>query len=252
MDDESALQARIAAVAGQINQHKQKQHAPPHHATFPSPSHSHHSAARWTPYSARIGSAAIHKNRSLVLGARRDSASPRDTSAVQSPATPGTLTPVPNGLVSTRSGFNNQLMTKQTFDRERNQKLERAGKQHNAKVQKPPVQRPPAPPPGKAAVEPLRILEVDGIKFRLQEDGSKLIRISGKVARPRDDLTLIKSESTTDGKKTPRTARVAGVDFFRTKKGNLVRAMVHGGRYLHPEIVCTGQPKLTLLPHLGL
>ncbi|KXT09379.1 hypothetical protein AC579_6425 [Pseudocercospora musae] len=208
MTDESELQAKIVAVASQINRHKQKQHATPH-TSFPRPSHRTRGTAHWLPYGrgGRAGFAGVHKNRSLVLGSTRDTPS----TPAEDVTNAGAITPQ-NGFISTRGGHNNQLMTQQTFDRERKQKLERFEKHCAAQEQERAAQNKPTPP---SMVKQQRVLDIDGITFQLQEDGSRLNRIF--------DLA-------TAEKKTPKTYQVAGVDFFRTKKGNLVRAASHGKR----------------------
>ncbi|KXS95147.1 hypothetical protein AC578_5111 [Pseudocercospora eumusae] len=208
MTDESELQAKIAAVASQINRHKQKQQAPPH-TSFPRPSHRPRGTAHWSPYGrgGRAGFTGVHKNRSLVLGSTRDTAS----TPAEDITNAGAITHQ-NGFISTRGGHNNQLMTQQTFDRERKQKLERLEKHRAAQEQERAAQNKPTPPP---TVKQQRVLDIDGIAFALQEDGSKLSRIFDPATAER---------------KTPKTYQVAGVDFFRTKKGNLVRAASHGKR----------------------
>ena len=173
MTDESELQAKIAAVASQINRHKQKQQATPHTA-FPRPSHRPRGTTHWSPYGrrGRAGFAGVHKNRSLVLGSTRDTTS----TPAEDGANAGAITPQ-NGFISTRGGHNNQLMTQQTFDRERKQKLERFEKHRAAKEQERAAQGKPTP---STVVKQPRVLDIDGITFELQEDGSKLNRIFGK------------------------------------------------------------------------
>ncbi|KAF2724967.1 hypothetical protein K431DRAFT_281444 [Polychaeton citri CBS 116435] len=52
-----------------------------------------------------------------------------------------------------------------------------------------------------------RELVIDGTRFAVQEGGRKLIRVPG------DEL-----------KQTPKKVQISGIDFYRTKKGNLARA----------------------------
>lgn len=54
-----------------------------------------------------------------------------------------------------------------------------------------------------------REILVEGIRFQLRDDGSKLIRVA--------DPTFASRE-------TPKKVTIADIDFFRTKTGNLVRA----------------------------
>lgn len=130
-------------------------------------------------------------------------------------------------------------MTQQTFDRERKQKLERFEKHRAAKEQERAAQSKATPP---IVVKQPRVLDIDGITFELQEDGSKLNRVFGKEAAHRGRRPILsRTDPATAEKKTPKTYQVAGVDFFRTKKGNLVRAVTHGKRYFNRMTVQKGQ-----------
>lgn len=79
-------------------------------------------------------------------------------------------------------------------------------------------------------------LVIEGARFQLREDGSKLVRVSGECGTDHVDaeyLQLNRADNPTN-MQTPKTAKVAGVDFYRTKHGNLVRANAVKGitRYL--------------------
>jgi hypothetical protein len=73
-----------------------------------------------------------------------------------------------------------------------------------------------------------RELVIEGVRFSMKEDGSKLIRVTGE---PRNGHAIFgrgKSlnhiEPSATSPRTPKKAVVAGVEFFRTKNGNLLRS----------------------------
>ncbi|GIZ39963.1 hypothetical protein CKM354_000332200 [Cercospora kikuchii] len=213
MSEEEVLQARIAALAGQINKHRQQpprqdltQHSPSPHgaAQFV------RGANRWSPYSpgARFPIPHPVKNRTLVLGgASNDLSSTRVNDATPRPIDPSVA--ASGRFVTSRMGNRSQLMTKETYEREQRQRQEykdqRAG---NATIFTPQQIRqgqqdiPPAPV--------TRVLEFDGIQFELQPHGDKLVRLA---------------DPATADRQTPRKVTIADVDFLRTKNGNLIRAM---------------------------
>ncbi|TKA71040.1 hypothetical protein B0A55_06325 [Friedmanniomyces simplex] len=209
MADNAELQAKIAAVTGKINQHK-------HHPFFQSPppprayhdiqqsTQSYRGDGRWSPYGrgGRAGFQTAHKNRSLVLSGT--STPPSDVRG--SPAV-ATASPA---LVSSR-GTNNQLMTKDTYEREQKQMIEHKEQHCVAKRLKRNTQDQHRIlshlDSTGAAVS--REIAIDGIRFHMAEDGSKLTRVH---------------DITTETVPTPKKTTVAGVDFYRTKHDNLIRA----------------------------
>lgn len=70
-----------------------------------------------------------------------------------------------------------------------------------------------------------RELVVDGIRFQLRDDGSKLMRIHGACPTSTNarDNRLNDTDASTDNRPTPKRVSIANVDFCRTKNGNLVR-----------------------------
>lgn len=172
MSDEQ-IQAKIAALASQINQAKQRQQQialaanTTHHVCPSRPSCHARGAAHWTPYGrgGRAGHRAGFQNRTLVLagktgnpmadGAREDSSS--DTSA----------------FISNRRAGTNSIMTKDTFERQQKQKAE-----NQEATPRPQRQDHKVTPKdnGKLA----RTLVIENIKFEINHDGSKLLRVPGK------------------------------------------------------------------------
>jgi hypothetical protein len=73
-----------------------------------------------------------------------------------------------------------------------------------------------------------RELVIEGVRFTMKEDGSKLIRVTGEPwnAHGYDGSKgMLKStEPSATSPRTPKKAVVAGVEFFRTKNGNLLRS----------------------------
>ena len=149
MADEAELQAKIAALAGAINRHKQQQQPDPalhhtqnHHPYNPTPPYrgNHQYNNRWTPFPAprsrgRGGYGPSFQNRTLVNA----------TTGAAPPPTPTTHhTPQP---------------PQQTYPnrQERATAAQYAG----------------APPANRDMV-------IEGVRFALLEDGSKLIRMTGE------------------------------------------------------------------------
>jgi hypothetical protein len=233
MTEEAELQAKIAALAGQINKRKQQSFA---HAPIPPPYSAH--ANRWAPYArgSRGGFQAPHKNRTLVL----KPSTPQDAEVKSESGATAMHAPVASSsakdtFVSTRGSRMNQLMTKETFAREQKHRQEQLEQQRA-------VKRPRTPANDtmnttSTTRPPLREIEIEGIRFQLKEDGSKLIRIRGQSS---SDVTfsagLNNVDPTNNLKETPKKAKIADVEFFRTKSGNLVRMMAQKGseryRYL--------------------
>lgn len=70
--------------------------------------------------------------------------------------------------------------------------------------------------------------EIQGIKFRVTKDGSKLAKIPGEKIKWHFQAIIGRSSSYTGdlnaAKSTPKTAMVGGVRFYRTKNGNMYRS----------------------------
>ncbi|KAK3117921.1 hypothetical protein LTR53_000213 [Teratosphaeriaceae sp. CCFEE 6253] len=220
MADNAELQAKIAAISGKINQQRHQPYQPPpqpHHVRHQSASHGD---ARWSPYGRGGKTPVVHKNRTLVLNGT-------STPPSANPGSPSVGSDSP-ALVSTRS-INNQLMTKDTYEREQKQKIEHTSQRRAVKRQK------------RNTQDQHRILShlestgdgtsremtVEGIRFLLAPDGSKLTRVPGEPwshDRCTNAGALRETDTTTYDGATPKKATVVGVDFVRTKGGNLVRA----------------------------
>ncbi|KAK5127046.1 hypothetical protein LTR85_008405 [Meristemomyces frigidus] len=193
MTEEAELQARIAAIAGKINQCKQQPYSPQPHA-------------RWAPYARPT-----HKNRTLVVNPDQK--------------WPTGVLPGSEDLVSMR-GTNKQLMTKDTFEREQKHKQEIKEQSRAVKRQKRNTEEQHrilrhVDASGSAST---RAMVVEDIRFTLTPDGGKLIRAPGRQDSTENEAGSLSVADSSTTKETPRRAKVAGVEFYRTKRGNLIRA----------------------------
>lgn len=201
MADDAAIQARIAALAGAINRHKQKQpeaeshhHHPqthyPHtnHPYSPAPPYrgNQHFNNRWSPFPAprgrgRGGYGPSFQNRTLVNA----------TTGAATPPTPTQRT--------------TQQPQQDLQNRHENGRLA----QHPSTLAS-------------------RELVIEGVRFSMKEDGSKLVRVTGEPWNRHDIFigaySLNYSETSATSLPTPKKATVAGVQFFRTKNNNLLRS----------------------------
>ena len=218
--DIDELQARIAAVQEKIDTHKQQQHVSPYannqyqhhpHQPFPSP---YRGAPRWTPYGrgrggGRGGRPTPVKNLSLVLNGAN---TPMEPSAP-------TVTPLqkPDDFVAIHT---HQLVNKDTLERRQHHKDQlRAAKRQKINLQE------RATLDEHTAGRGDRELLIEGIRFQLRADGSKLVRVSSMLSKPANEREELKTtDPTSTSQATPKTVKVANVAFYRTKNGNLVRA----------------------------
>ncbi|KAF2173015.1 hypothetical protein M409DRAFT_16965 [Zasmidium cellare ATCC 36951] len=203
MSDPAELQAKIIALQGRINKRKQ------HHPTQCGGRHFAQDAtrgnARWAPFDrgGRPRHHQTHKNRVLVLGGGQP------TGAVDRESAPST--PASQALISGQAAAMGQPhpVTSSAQEQKQLQPNPYPSTRPNPATSIPPI-------PTKAAAEPARELVIDGIRFQIHAGGSKLIRIT---------------DSATAAKKTPKIAKVADVQFLRTKHGNLIRAAPGKKRY---------------------
>lgn len=230
MTDDAELQARIAKIAGKINEHRQQQSPAsniqqrPHHFSGPI---SERDRGRWTPYE-RAGRRIPHQNRTLVLAGNQKTGVENPSGSHGTDAS-GANTNRSDNFVSARRPGMNQLMNQGTYEREQQQRLERSEQQRVAKRRKinDAEQSRLLHHMQLTEATMTRELLVEGIRFQVRDDGSKLIRIPGTrdmaCAFPESCHRLNVTDSNSR-KETPRKTKIADVDFHRTKHGNLVRA----------------------------
>ncbi|TDZ74381.1 hypothetical protein CTRI78_v000763 [Colletotrichum trifolii] len=225
--EEQELLAKIGQLAGKINLHKAQQagvHSIPsshtsyhRHSTFRTGGHGHRH--RVGPYPARGPTG--YRNRSLVLGNGGTQTPPSESSTPEStgPTSASTWisknTPGQRSLINSAVYKENSEATSKAIEATRQQRLVK----QNAREKSQLVNhfqryngRPNAPgtPTNPAAVGQHEV-EIEGIRYRVAHNGSKLIKISG-------DLHPANA--------TPKVAFVGGVKFHRSKTGNLYRAGV--------------------------
>lgn len=164
-------------------------------------------------------------NRSLVLNAASSTPSP-----ASDPATPNNepalLHASPEGFIAARRPGMSQLINRETFDREQKRKQE-----HDERTRATRRQKIDSEERSKlnhyTSTQGNREITIEGIRYQLRNDGSKLIRISGtpaSVARSGNSHAMLNFTDNDEHKETCRKVTIADVDFFRTKNGNLVRA----------------------------
>ncbi|KAJ9646623.1 hypothetical protein H2199_002672 [Coniosporium tulheliwenetii] len=247
MSEERDLQAKIAALSGRINLHKQATKNPSQNQT-----HGQgygRGATNWVPqrgtpygYSRGRGGAKpappVHRNRKLIL----NNSPPAPT------ATPGNMSEQEDGTMSsgtgnkapafvTKQGRHMQLINNSIYDKfsqerakamqesfeqrklQRNEReLARLGK--HFQLTSAPYQ------PGHTATEaPSHVINVGDLRFRVADGGSKLIRLTGTSLYPDDEaVSHFTDDATVGAKTTPRQTKIGGVTFVRSKHGNLYRA----------------------------
>lgn len=80
-------------------------------------------------------------------------------------------------------------------------------------------------------------LTIEGVQFRVMDGGKKLVKIPGacKLEGSVTACALPVADAPNSSSRTPKTAIVAGVKFYRTKTGNLVaNRFVNDQRYVTP------------------
>ncbi|KAI5926123.1 hypothetical protein F4810DRAFT_655404 [Camillea tinctor] len=217
-EEDQELMEKIGRLAGQINRHKAQRgsanlgpnylaRGAPYHRPAPYP-HASYRGGRGRP-------APTYRNRTLVLNGQNRSASstPNEENAPLEPTTPSWVTKNDRHLQL----INSSVYEKETKQRataieetNRQQKLQRDNREKerfmNSIRQ---IGSSPAIglPSTSTSATPYEIT-VDGIRFQVVQQGSKLIKTPGDVSPP---------------SATPKVTTIGGVKFYRTKNGNLVR-----------------------------
>ncbi|KAI1841704.1 hypothetical protein JX265_006253 [Neoarthrinium moseri] len=214
--EEQELLAQISRLEGRINRHKAAQQGP-RHSDPPAPHYPSRGSYRTAPYPrggyrGHRAHAPTYRNKTLVLNGQS-----RPTTGGDSAASSDS-----NSSWVTRTDRHLQLINTMVFEKdtqarasaiEQTQRQKRLKKEQMEKarflsfVQKNGDNVPSAPSNSVAAASKYEIT-VDGIRFQVTRQGSKLVRVPG---------------DTNVSSTTPRVASVGGVKFYRTKNGNLVR-----------------------------
>ncbi|KAK8083524.1 zinc finger domain-containing protein [Apiospora saccharicola] len=234
--EEQELMAQISNLAGRINRHKAQQTGQPGHPNRESSTtrdrrhhtysvsqdatHSTRGASRVAPYphgnyrGVRGGRAPAYRNKTLVLNGQSRPATNSDDST----PTPTT----PNGSWVTKTDRHLQLINSNVYEKESQNRANAIEQtQRNKVLRKDHAEKARllnylgktstigvAPASNTIATPPSYEVTVDGIRFQVTREGSKLVRAPGDPNPPTA---------------TPRVTTIGGVKFFRTKNGNLIR-----------------------------
>ncbi|ORY66290.1 uncharacterized protein BCR38DRAFT_429802 [Pseudomassariella vexata] len=208
--EELDLMNRISSLAGRINRHKAQQNDPSSgFVNHPPPSSNYRGSFRSAPYprggyrGSGRGRAPVYRNKTLVLNGQSQT-SPTDTSEANSPSwvskTDRHLQLI-NSAVFEKESQNRTQAIEQSLRQKRLQK-DRTEKTHFANYLRHNANTASSSSSSNTNYE----VTVDGIRFQVTKQGSKLIRAPNNPAST-----------------TPRVATIGGVKFHRTKNGNLVR-----------------------------
>jgi len=233
--DDQELLAKISQLAGQINRHKNALNIDQQLQSNPStrgyggnqqPSTGWRQSRGGYPsrgYSRGGRAPQVHRNRTLVLNGNTSTPGAGEAgvnenekpSANENNATPGWVTKQDRHLqlINTSIFEKDSLNRAKAMEQTRQQKLKQrddrektrfvkhlqraAGNKYNASVKR------------AAGTTSNHEVEVNGIYFRVAQNGSKLVKVPG-------DLNAAKS--------TPKSALIGGVRFHRSKSGNMYRA----------------------------
>ncbi|GAW10980.1 hypothetical protein ANO14919_003180 [Xylariales sp. No.14919] len=216
--EDQELKDRINKLANRISRHKETQHNSAYYGPDYSPGNrgSYHRPAPYPQQAYRGGRgrfAPAYRNRTLVLNGGAQSATPKQENIPLDPTTPTWVTKTDRHL---------QLIKRDVYEREthqRTQAIEQTLKQKQLdkdRREKAQFFRNLQQAGGDSAAaysnssKPVSRyeVEVDGVRFQVTQQGSKLVKAP-------DDLNPPTA--------TPKVASLFGVKFHRTKNGNLIR-----------------------------
>ncbi|GAB7352659.1 hypothetical protein MBLNU459_g3024t2 [Dothideomycetes sp. NU459] len=237
MSEEAELQAKIAALAGRINQQKQGNGNVPY-SRAQAPGYQP-APTRWTPYgtyqqSYSRGGGHAHYQRSTYSPAHRN----RTLVVNNGASTPDKTNQTPTAQTSTDAGWiskrdrHMQLINTSVYDQKTQQrrkemeetaiqKQTRRDDREKSKVIRF-IEGKPAygTSTGSAVLAASRELIIHNLKFRISTDGSKLIRLfgesSGTSRKTAQHILIFTDGSNDDAQSTPKQAEVAGVVFHRS------------------------------------
>ncbi|KAF4455460.1 hypothetical protein F53441_2250 [Fusarium austroafricanum] len=210
-EEERELLARISQVAGQINRHKSQQsssrNSPNHHPAHHRQNSYRHASSPYPTRHNRIGRPlAAHHHRTLHLNGDNSNASRSASSGAETP--PGWVSRTDRH----RQLINANVYEKDTQNRakaiEQTRQRNISGHRQREKAQFNEFMKHQATAPS-AQTNPAgrNVLTIEGVQFRVMDGGKKLVKIP---------------DAPNSSSRTPKSAIVAGVKFYRTKTGNLV------------------------------
>ncbi|KAF4968499.1 hypothetical protein FZEAL_10385 [Fusarium zealandicum] len=228
-EEERELLARIGQLAGQINRHKSQQAGSgslsSHHTT-----HQRHNSYRHTssPYPSRPHRVsrppAAHHHRTLQLNGNNAPSSRSASSGAETP--PGWVSKTDRH----RQLINANVYEKDTQNRakaiEQTRQRKISGHRQREKAQLSEFIKHQASA-SSVSTNPAgqNELTIEGIQFRVMDGGKKLVKNPGActLQGPRDAHRALPSlDAPNLSSRTPKSAVVAGIKFYRTKTGNLV------------------------------
>lgn len=193
----------------------------------------------------RVGKPPVHRHRTLVLNNSNAGANAiaTDSGSASDSSSPSWVTKNDRHLQLINSNIYQEQTDARTkaIEQTRLQKMQQ--KENNERIQfmnhVVRTGNPRAASANSASVPSYEVI-VDGIKFAVAKNGSKLVKLPGTslVSQPTSNLTSTDSDlgDSNAPKATPKVAVVGGVRFHRTKNGNMYRqAVVKAQRYVaHP------------------
>ncbi|SPJ74621.1 related to YTH1 Protein of the 3` processing complex [Fusarium torulosum] len=210
-EEERELLARISQVAGQINRHKSQQSGPRpivnHHPAHHRQNSYRHASSPYPPRHNRIGRPpATHHHRTLNLNGENSTTSRSASSGAETP--PGWISRTDrhrqliNANVYEKDTQNRAKAIEQTRQRKLNGNRYREKAKFNEFLKhQTAASSAQTNPAGRNE------LTIEGVQFRVMDGGKKLVKIP---------------DAPNSSSRTPKTAIIAGVKFYRTKTGNLV------------------------------
>lgn len=188
----------------------------------------------------RVGKPPVHRHRTLVLNnsATSPSAAPTESGSASDSSSPSWVTRNDRHLQLINSNIYQEQTEARTkaIEQTRLHKMQR--KENNERVQfMNHVMRTgnPRVVSANSASVPAYEVIVDGIKFAVAKNGSKLVKLPGasSITQATCILTHARPGDSNAPKATPKVAVVGGVRFHRTKNGNMYRqAVVKAQRYV--------------------
>lgn len=209
--------------------------------------YAHPPQGRFSPY-PKTSRFPGHRNLTLVVNNNTSDQTGTDAAATGTPATPGWVSTRDRGhLTLTNTSVFDQRAQEKKLAMEQTSELrrrERSQRERN-KILRMGTRGPQKGYTANPQPNIPREIVVDDLRFRVASDGSKLIRILGEqgtacVARTN---MLKATDGNANPRSTPKTTKVAGVTFHRSKNGNLIRAgVVKQQRYwtLQPLVLVNG------------
>jgi len=197
----------------------------------------------------------VHRNRTLVLNGNTPTTGTSTVGSNESDNTSGSGTNA-GAVWVTKQDRHLQLINTSIFEKDsqkrvqaieqtRQQKLKQRDEREKARVVKHFQRGTSLRPTGTTSNDEL---DVNGIRFRVVQGGSKLVKVPGEIW-PRHASGVTRHDGTVKSlqcpgdlnaaKSTPKSAMIGGVRFHRSKSGNMYRSgIIKAYRYGQPQLIC--------------